>query len=126
MSSDQRSDLLRRLSPRTWTLRTRMITAVVALLWVLCVVIGATSVVALRGFLVDRLDGDLVSAMRVVAPPPNSDGRGPDGGPEGTGLPPGGGPRSLGLGTPSQCTSSTRDAGLPFPGLPGGSAGEAG
>ena len=93
-----------------------MITAVVALLSVLCIVIGVTSVVFLRGFLVDRLDGDLIAAMRIVVPP-NGDARGP--GPEGGG-PLGGGP-PRGLGAPSQCTTSTTVAPLPFPGLPWGS-----
>ncbi len=91
-----------------------MITAVVALLWVLCVVIGLVSVVFLRDFLVSRLDIQLNSAMNVI-----TGDRQHGGGPE---QPPpnDGGPFDL-AGAPSQCTDSAGFDSLPFPGLPAGS-----
>jgi two-component system OmpR family sensor kinase len=44
------------LSPRRWTLRARLITAVVALLAVVCLVVGGVVTLSLCGFLYERLD----------------------------------------------------------------------
>jgi two-component system OmpR family sensor kinase len=44
------------LSPRRWTLRARLIAAVVALLAVVCLVVGGVVTLSLRGFLYERLD----------------------------------------------------------------------
>jgi two-component system OmpR family sensor kinase len=48
---------------RSWTLRSRVVLVVVAMLAVLGAVIGTISVFALQGFLVQRLDGQLTSAV---------------------------------------------------------------
>jgi two-component system OmpR family sensor kinase len=44
------------LSPQRWTLRARLIAAVVALLAVVCLVVGGVVTLSLRGFLYERLD----------------------------------------------------------------------
>jgi two-component system OmpR family sensor kinase len=67
-----------------WTLRARLVGAVIALLAVVCVVIGAVTVAGLRTYLIDQLDERLAAA-----------GRGPGGGPGGPG---GEGPLRLGQG----------------------------
>jgi two-component system OmpR family sensor kinase len=46
----------RLLSPRRWTLRARLIGTVVALLAVVCLVVGGAVTLSLRGFLYERLD----------------------------------------------------------------------
>jgi two-component system, OmpR family, sensor kinase len=48
---------------RSWTLRTRIVLAVVALLTIVSLVIGFVSVLALQGYLVGRLDNQLISAV---------------------------------------------------------------
>jgi two-component system OmpR family sensor kinase len=48
---------------RTWTLRSRVVLVVVAMLAVLGTVIGAVSVLALQNYLVERLDQQLTSAL---------------------------------------------------------------
>jgi two-component system OmpR family sensor kinase len=59
-----RRSLFSRIRPfRSWTLRSRVVLVVVAMLAVLGTVIGAISVVALQGYLVNRLDGQLTSAL---------------------------------------------------------------
>ena len=116
MSSNRRSDLRRLVSPRTWTLRARMIAAIAALLCVLCVVIGVASILFLQRFLTDRLDADLTSASHAIT---HQDDRRGGGGPEGPplfgggiGPPQGGGPYDCTTGNPSN---------LQFPpGLPPG------
>lgn len=53
-----------RLRPfRSWTLRSRVVLAVVAMLAVLGAVIGTVSVLALQSYLMNRLDGQLTSAL---------------------------------------------------------------
>lgn len=48
---------------RSWTLRSRVVLVVVAMLAVLGTVIGAVSVLALQNYLMHRLDGQLTSAL---------------------------------------------------------------
>ncbi len=48
--------------PRSWSLRTRLLAVVLALLSVVSLVIGVVSVVALRSYLIDQLDEKLNSA----------------------------------------------------------------
>jgi two-component system OmpR family sensor kinase len=48
---------------RTWTLRSRVVLVVVAMLAVLGAVIGAVSVLALQNYLMERLDSQLTSAL---------------------------------------------------------------
>lgn len=48
---------------RSWTLRSRVVLVVVSMLAVLGAVIGAVSVLALQTFLMQRLDGQLTSAL---------------------------------------------------------------
>ncbi|GAB3584248.1 HAMP domain-containing sensor histidine kinase [Leifsonia lichenia] len=56
--------LTKRIRPfRSWTLRSRVVLVVVAMLAVLGAVIGTVSVVALQGYLISRLDGQLTSAL---------------------------------------------------------------
>lgn len=56
-----RFERLRRF--RSWTLRSRVVLVVVAMLAVLGAAIGTVSVFALQGYLMDRLDGQLTSAV---------------------------------------------------------------
>src|SRR5262245_33765142 len=58
--SNPRSSLRARLTGLS--LRTRLIAAVLVLLAVVCGVIGVVTTVAMRGFLVDRLDAQLAAA----------------------------------------------------------------
>ena len=56
--------LVARIRPfRSWTIRSRVVLVVVAMLAVLGAVIGTVSVVALQGYLISRLDGQLTSAL---------------------------------------------------------------
>lgn len=48
--------------PRRWSLRTRLLLSIVALFAAASLVVGIVSVVALRGFLMDRLDQQLAAA----------------------------------------------------------------
>ncbi|MDN4614218.1 HAMP domain-containing sensor histidine kinase [Leifsonia sp. F6_8S_P_1B] len=57
----ERFDRFRRF--RSWTLRSRVVLVVVAMLAVLGAVIGTVSVFALQGYLMQRLDGQLTSAL---------------------------------------------------------------
>jgi two-component system, OmpR family, sensor kinase len=50
------------MHPSRWTLRRRLVLAIVALLAVVSIAIGAVSVLTLRSFLVGRLDSQLTSA----------------------------------------------------------------
>jgi two-component system OmpR family sensor kinase len=70
------------LPPRRWTLRARLITGVVALLAVVCLVVGGVVTVSLRGFLLDRLDKQVRDATSLTLGRYNDDGgpRGPRGG----------------------------------------------
>jgi two-component system, OmpR family, sensor kinase len=51
----------RLLSPRRWTLRARLIGTVVALLAVVCLVVGGAVTLSLRGFLLERLDSQVTA-----------------------------------------------------------------
>ncbi|MGQ0632437.1 MAG: sensor histidine kinase [Sporichthyaceae bacterium] len=53
---------LRRLDPHGWSLRTRVLTVLLALLAVVSLVIGVVSVVALRSYLIGQLDDDVDAA----------------------------------------------------------------
>jgi two-component system OmpR family sensor kinase len=69
----------------SWTLRARLIAALVAVLTVVCLVIGTVTVVALRGFLVGQLDDQLTAASQRAfnyqgTGTPGGPGGGPDGG----------------------------------------------
>ncbi|KFG72288.1 HAMP domain-containing sensor histidine kinase [Streptomyces mutabilis] len=76
-----------RRRPRPRTLRTRLVVASVALIAVVCAVIGTVTTVALRSHLYEQLDGQVHEvAMRVS-------GFGPPGGPEAGG----GGPQRMNL-----------------------------
>ncbi|MEP6478540.1 MAG: ATP-binding protein [Rhodoglobus sp.] len=50
------------MTRRHWTLRRTLVLAIVALLAVVSVVIGAVSILTLRGYLVDRLDAQVTSS----------------------------------------------------------------
>jgi len=69
------------LSPRRWTLRARLISTVVALLAVVCLVVGSAVTLALREFLYERLDKQVTDATSLTAGRYNDDGagRGPGG-----------------------------------------------
>ena len=53
---------LRPTGPRRWTLRTRLITGLALLLAAVCLVVATVTALQLRGFLVGRLDAQLVAA----------------------------------------------------------------
>ncbi|TQL48839.1 two-component system OmpR family sensor kinase [Homoserinimonas aerilata] len=53
---------------RRWTLRSRLVLGIVALLAAASIVVGLVSVVALRGFLMDRLDDQLLAATGRTQP----------------------------------------------------------
>ena len=69
MSSVPRTEPRRRLrGPGGWSLRTRLIAAVLALTALISLAIGAVSTVAMRQFLVGRLDDQLATAAARVGP----------------------------------------------------------
>jgi two-component system, OmpR family, sensor kinase len=76
-----------------WTLRARLVAALVAVLLVVCLVLGSVTVLALRSFLVGQLDDRLGAASHRAATyqdnPSGSDDTGANGGTPGSG--PGGG-----------------------------------
>ena len=47
---------------KSWTLRRRLVVAIVGLLAAASIIVGLVSVLALRGFLMDRLDSQLAAA----------------------------------------------------------------
>ena len=59
--------------PGSWTLRSRLLAAVIALLAVVCVVIGGVTTLALRRFLVDQLDRQLATVAGRAAPMPRGE-----------------------------------------------------
>ena len=61
MSSNRRSDRGRLWRPTGWSLRTRLVLILVSLLAVVSVAIGVTTTVALRQFLVERVDAQLTA-----------------------------------------------------------------
>ncbi len=71
-----------RWSPGTWSLRSRLLIGLVALLALVCLLIGAATELALRQYLVNQLDQTLQDTSRRSAmmsgmppPPPEPDGR---------------------------------------------------
>ena len=78
MSSSPRADrpFLRMRSPRTWSLRTRLLVTQVGLLALVCACIGVGTVLALQSFLIHQLDERLAETGRRSAglfefgPPP--------------------------------------------------------
>src|SRR6478735_6978184 len=68
--------LTRLRSPRTWSLRTRLLVSQIILLALVCAGIGVGTIVALQHFLTDQLDGRLAETGRRSAglfefgPPP--------------------------------------------------------
>ncbi|MFT7838636.1 HAMP domain-containing sensor histidine kinase [Saccharothrix sp. BKS2] len=67
------------LRPRAWSLRTRLVVGQLALLAVVCAVIGVVSGFALRDFLTDKLDEELGrTADRVTRALPPPPGKRPD------------------------------------------------
>ncbi len=64
------------LSPHRWTLRARLISTVVALLAVVCLVVGSAVTLALREFLYERLDKQVTDATSLTAGRYNDDGAG--------------------------------------------------
>jgi two-component system OmpR family sensor kinase len=89
MSSNPRADrkLTRLRSPRTWSLRTRLLVSQVVLLALVCAGIGVGTMIALQHFLTNQLDAALAETGRRSAglfefgPPPPP--------PTGFGIPPG-------------------------------------
>ena len=67
---------------RTWTLRRRLVLGIVALLAAVSVIIGAVSVLALQGYLVDKLDQQITEAttraQNVIDRPFDPSGQQPD------------------------------------------------
>src|SRR5664280_2798224 len=55
-------DLLGSARPARWSLRTRLLAALVSLLALVCLAVGVVTEVALHDFLVGRLDGQLTAA----------------------------------------------------------------
>lgn len=53
---------LHRLRPSTWTLRARLIAALVGLLAVVCLVVAVATTLAMRQFLIQRLDAQVTAA----------------------------------------------------------------
>ncbi|MFG2102785.1 sensor histidine kinase [Micromonospora echinaurantiaca] len=114
--------------PAGWSLRTRLVVTLVALLALVSVGIGGLSTVALRQFLVDRVDAQLVPGAMSRGDRPFP--------PFGAGLPPGLPPGSVvatvvdGTVTEARTQSGTRAGGEPLPvaevtalaGLPVGAA----
>jgi two-component system, OmpR family, sensor kinase len=64
------------LPPRRWTLRARLISAVVALLAVVCLVVGGVVTLALREFLYERLDKQVTDATSLTLGRYSDDGPG--------------------------------------------------
>ena len=64
MSSSRRSRrVIRLLHPRTWPLRTRLLAALTVLGCGLCVAVGAGTLVALRTYLINQLDAQVLDAQ---------------------------------------------------------------
>ncbi len=76
MSSSPRSDLARRWRPARWSLRTRLLVALVAVVAGVCAVIGVATTVAVYQFQVGRLDHQLTAAVGRThdAGPPGDEG----------------------------------------------------
>lgn len=67
---------------RPWSLRRRLVVGILALLAVASVVVGVTSVLALRQNLFDRLDEQVLDAARRAGSPGQGGGAPPGGGPQ--------------------------------------------
>ncbi|MFD7979108.1 sensor histidine kinase [Streptomyces sp. NPDC059071] len=70
-----------RIRPRApWSLRTRLVVSAVALIAVVCAVIGTVTTIAFRSYLYDQADTRLLEvANRAAGPPPDSAGPSPGG-----------------------------------------------
>lgn len=69
MFSSRPTDLRSWAHPRRWTLRTKLLAAILALFTVVSLVVGVVSTVALREFLIGQLDLQLKAVSgRVVGP----------------------------------------------------------
>jgi len=66
MSSNQRADrpVTRLRSPRTWSLRTRLLVSQVVLLALVCAAVGVGTLLALQSFLTHQLDDRLTETVR--------------------------------------------------------------
>lgn len=66
--------------PRRWSLRTRLLAVLITLVTLVAVAVGVVTVVALRGFLIGRLDAQLTAAggrsSQAGAPPSSGPGQG--------------------------------------------------
>jgi two-component system, OmpR family, sensor kinase len=62
---------------RVWSLRARLLAAILALVAVVCLVIGVATTVALRRFLIGQLDAQLAAASAQTAGPAGGEGHGP-------------------------------------------------
>src|SRR5216110_456006 len=77
MFSSRRSDLLRRWRPAGWSLRTRLLVALVAVVAGVCAIIGVATTLAVYHFQVGRLDDQLMAAAHGPGDPhPPDDDRG--------------------------------------------------
>src|SRR6266571_1805133 len=86
MSSSPRSDLARRWRLARWSLRTRLLVALVAVVAGACAVIGVATTLAVYQFQVGRLDDQLMAAAGRTADaggyrPPRGDDHGPEAAP---------------------------------------------
>ncbi len=81
--------------PSTWSLRTKLVTSVLALFLLVTAATGALTVFALQRSLTSQLDHDLLQLAQRVDHDGDHDGRYGDLGPGPPGLPPGGGNRVL-------------------------------
>jgi two-component system OmpR family sensor kinase len=84
--ANRRSPRGRRRRPLAagWSLRAQLIAALVGLLAIVCLIIGASTVFALRPFLIDRVDQDLGGlTARATGQPPNGLGGDQNGPPPG-------------------------------------------
>jgi two-component system, OmpR family, sensor kinase len=74
MSSSPPADSRRgRWRPSRWTLRTRLVAALIALFAVVCVVIGVVTTLTLQGVLLGQVDDQLRAASTRSQPPPDDD-----------------------------------------------------
>ncbi|MDT9693476.1 HAMP domain-containing sensor histidine kinase [Streptomyces sp. P9(2023)] len=68
-------------SPRSWSLRTRLVVSAVTLIAVVAAVIGTVTTIAFRSYLYDQADGQLRDvSKRAQGPPPSMRGAGDPGG----------------------------------------------
>src|SRR2546421_5769183 len=83
MSSSRRSEVLRRWRPAGWSLRTRLLVALIVLVAGVCATIGTATTIEVYRFQVGRLDDQLMANAAVTANAGHQPG-GDDDGPHGT------------------------------------------